>query len=512
MRTIPFKEVLWSVAYKLGLNPAQEFLTDEGESLCSYINAWVRRTWDAQDWPEWTTIKEFTPATNHMVPWRAFPVGTPAPVLLSRPLKVYLVDPRLSPYPIDARFREWDEGLHVGFDHGATVWIKYIPAAPRFTSVKWDSGRTYGNGELTYSPLSGECYSSLISGNVGNDPTIGFTTPLSTEIIQDAVPPDPGRPAQPEIIVAIPVIDPVAPPDSPGTLVFAPLVTGTVFTLTVKDQAETTTFGSVTYTTVGGDTVVEVVNAVATLIAAVPGMAGFTVTALPDEVRIKLENDLDFKLSAWYQVAPSSPVAHRNKQIQLQTFIPAVPPSPGLPQITAVVISQDQVRGCTTYSLTFHDPDDPQGVYHTASYYSEGGEGRTQILSGLAGAINENIDPWFETISVSVNLALGTLEISTMGMVSIDAMMSPENSTYWTRQLFPYALFEPVTRGAYSDALREAGQTDKAMAEEQGAVAEAGDRIGKASAPAYDALTDQQRPAPRYRTRARTPAATGGNQ
>jgi hypothetical protein len=30
MRTIAFKEVLWSIAYKLGLDPAVEFLTDEG--------------------------------------------------------------------------------------------------------------------------------------------------------------------------------------------------------------------------------------------------------------------------------------------------------------------------------------------------------------------------------------------------------------------------------------------------------------------------------------------------
>ena len=87
MRTIPFKEVLWSIAYKLGLDPAVEFLTDEGESLCSYINAWVRRSWDVQDFPEWTSIQEFAVADNHMIPWRAFPVGAPEPVELSRPLK-----------------------------------------------------------------------------------------------------------------------------------------------------------------------------------------------------------------------------------------------------------------------------------------------------------------------------------------------------------------------------------------------------------------------------------------
>lgn len=501
MRTIPFKEVLWSVAYKLGLNPTQEFLTDEGESLCSYINAWVRRTWDAQDFPEWTTIKEFAPAENHMVSWRAFPVEAPEPVLLSRPLKVYLVDPRVSPYPIDARFREWDEGLHVGFDHGATVWIKYLPLAPRFTSVKWDSGRSYGNGELTYSPVSGECYSSLIAGNLGNDPVIGFTAPLATEITQSFVPPDPGQDEQTEIIDAFAYPPPVGeapPPTVPPT--------GTVFKLTVKDQAGTVTHGDVSYTVLGGDTFTVIVNALAAALTAAPGMAGFTITATPGSVKIRLEHDSDFQLFNWYQSPPGFGAHILNKRVQVQNYSPAVPPSPGLPQITQVTISQDQVKGCTNYNLVFRDPE---GDVHTASYYAEGGEGLTQILSGLAAAINGNIDTWFETVSVSVDPALGTLQIYSMGGVSTDASMSPENSTYWSRVLFPYALFEPVTRGAYSDGLREAGQTDKAMAEEQGAVAEAGDRIGKAGAPAYDALTDQQRPAPRYRTRL---AAARGSQ
>src|SRR5207249_4180289 len=143
MRVASYRDdVLWAIAYKLGLDPLKEFLTDEGESIASYINAWVRRAWDSADFPEWATIKEFKPDANHMVFWRAFPIGAPEPVVLSRPLKVYLVDPRLSPYPIDIHFREWDEGLHVGFDHGATVFIKYLGRAPKFTSLKWDPNRS----------------------------------------------------------------------------------------------------------------------------------------------------------------------------------------------------------------------------------------------------------------------------------------------------------------------------------------------------------------------------------
>jgi hypothetical protein len=505
MRTIPFKQVLWSVAYKLGLDPAVEFLTDEGESLCSYVNAWLRRSWDLQDFPEWTSITEFGVAANHMVPWRAFPVGAPEPVELSRPLKVYLVDPRLTPYPIDTRFREWDEGLHVGFDHGATVWIKYMPVAPQFTSVKWDLARSYANGDLTYSPVSGECYSSLISGNLGNDPTIGFSAPLSAQITQAFVPGDAGHDAQNEIMDVFAILD--GAPEGPDPPAPVPLDPGTVFTLTVQDQAGITTYANVTHLVAAGETAVDVVNALVSALSAAPGMAPFTITALPTQFQIRLETASDFRIAKWQQGPVTGSMVHANKRVQVQTYIPAVPPVPFVPQITQVTISLDQVRGCTTYTLTFREPDDPDP--HTVSYYADAGEGRTQILSGLAAAIHGSTDPWFTQITVSVDTTLGALTIYSMDGVSTDASMSPENSTYWARVLFPYALFEPVTRGAYSDGLREAGQTDKGMAEEQGAVAEAGDRIGKANAPTYTTLTDQQTPTLRYRTRSVAPPAAG---
>ena len=235
-------------------------------------------------------------------------------------------------------------------------------------------------------------------------------------------------------------------------------------------------------------------------------MAGFVITPTPAAFKIRLEDNSDFQLSTWQQQLVSGGPVQANRRVQVQTYFAAVPPVPGVPQITQVTISQGQVKGCTIYTLIFRDPDDAGAgdnfthATHTASYYAEAGEGITQILNGLAAAINGSTDPWFAgNISVSVNPALGTLQIYSMGGVSTDASMTPENSTYWARVLFPYALMEPITRGAYSDGLREAGQTDKGMAEEQGAVAELGNRIGKAGPAAYNPLTDQQGPKLRYR-------------
>ena len=73
------------------------------------------------------------------------------------------------------------------------------------------------------------------------------------------------------------------------------------------------------------------------------------------------------------------------------------------------------------------------------------------------------------------------------------------NATWWALQAFPFAIADAVVRGAYGEALRDMGQTEKAMAEEQGAGALAGERAGSTLADDYDQLTDQQKPTPRYR-------------
>src|SRR4030095_6801739 len=182
---------LHAIAWKLGLDPEVSLLKNQAYALASYINAYVRRIWDASDWPEWTIIGRFGPQTapglEHIVRWNhppieyiPPPIGTgpvpdaPAPVgstpFIGKVLKVYLVDPRTSRLPVDTPFRLEHVGIHCGFEHGNSVWIKFIPRAPKFTGKEWDEAVTYKKDELTYSPLSGQCYKSKSSNNLGHDP------------------------------------------------------------------------------------------------------------------------------------------------------------------------------------------------------------------------------------------------------------------------------------------------------------------------------------------------------
>jgi hypothetical protein len=165
----------------LGIDPTKEFLIDQAASLTSYVNIWVRKSWDSVDFPEWTYVDAFTPDANHMVPYllNGAPGGFGPSYFenyISRVFKVFLVDPRLVQGAIDTPFKLRYDGIHCGFEHGTTVWIKYITnPPPQFSSDEWNPGATYSFTQPTYSPVSGESYISVTNNNTGNDPSSVYT-------------------------------------------------------------------------------------------------------------------------------------------------------------------------------------------------------------------------------------------------------------------------------------------------------------------------------------------------
>lgn len=90
---------------------------------------------------------------------------------IGKVLKVYLVDPRTNDGPFDVPFRLQDTDVHVGYDHGNTVWIKFMPRPSRYTLTAWISSATYASGGLAYDPDSGNCFISLQSNNINHSVT-----------------------------------------------------------------------------------------------------------------------------------------------------------------------------------------------------------------------------------------------------------------------------------------------------------------------------------------------------
>jgi hypothetical protein len=514
-------DVLWALAYKLGLDPAnKELLTDEVEAFCSYINAWVRRTWDGTDWPEWTTIKEFTPDQNHQVPYNAVPVGASEPVVLSRPLKVYLVDPRTSPYPIDTRFRKWDEGLHVGFDHGASVWIKYLGLAPQFTGRPWDGNVTYHKGDRVYSGLSGQCYLSKSGQNQGNDPTgqQGVAPPpLTVALVQTAAPETPAIAGRPQITKV-----------TQATELLTSFLTQHQWDILDSTGA---VIAGATYAAAISEPAADILTAIYNSLAANAALSAFTFSLDTTALAIQMEASQFFAVRSYYYSYstpatepvttgmpptpdelvtgddlatvtigapyPWPPAATAYNTINnLQYYVQDVAFVAAKAQMVQLTLSAQSAVAGASYELTFIDTVGPS---HTIQYLNDPALSSAGILQGILQAIQASPDPFFNAMSLILDAPLLKLSFAAYDMVGLNAEVVPNRNAWWELVLFPLALVEPVVRGAYADALRDQGQTDKGMAEEQGAGAEVADRVTKALAPGYTDLTDQRAPAPRYR-------------
>jgi hypothetical protein len=495
MRTANFRDdVLWVIAYKLGLDPATDFLKDQASALASYINAWVRRLCDAADWPEWTALHRFTPA-NHIISYDALP-SDGATTLIGKVLKVYLNDPTLHWGPIDTPFRMYDRGYHVGFDHGPNVWVKYLPRAPKFTATEWDAARTYKKNEVTYLPTTGECYISKANGNKGHNPTqlAEADQPvvvLSTEITQEFAPGNPG------MATTAKIMDILAEPSPSGSGSFAdPPASATKYYVEIQDVTHAV-LGSAQVICDGVMTLDTVFANLTSLLVAVPALSAFTITKLTAPLRIRLEDESDFGIFAVY----SEPFVTKPLVVQqIQGYTTATSPAVATPKEITLSMAESEVIPESTYTLTFISLD---GAEHPVTYTSLPTDNAEQILNGLADALValQGADPFFVGIQSTVDPLSPNLKFTippTLAKAGLDAVVAAPGSIWWTYVPFPLALVDQVVRGAYADAMREQGQPDKGQPEEQQVATEQGIVVNAFAAKQYNALTDQQVAHSRY--------------
>jgi hypothetical protein len=170
------------------------------------------------------------------------------------------------------------------------------------------------------------------------------------------------------------------------------------------------------------------------------------------------------------------------------------------PKQITLSISSEQVLPGETYHLCFVSMDDRE---HDVEYISLPTDGAQQILSGLAAAVValQGADPFFSGVQSSLDLLSPSLTFTiapTIAKASLDAVISPPGSLWWTYIAFPLAIVDQVVRGAYADALREQGQPDKAGPEEQQVPTEQTIHTAAFASKQYDGLSDQQVPHSRY--------------
>jgi hypothetical protein len=400
---------------------------------------------------------------------------------------------------VDTPFRLEHVGVHCGFEHGNAVWIKYVTRAPKFTATEWDSTVTYDKDDLAYSPLTGECYISKSSNNLGHDPSQpGGTSGL---LLNPGVEEAPGTPDNPGLAATAKITDIFAalPPatNGAGTIPDPPLA-GSIANIKVSSADGITILGSATHTSSGTESLLAIFTILQGQLAA--ALSGFTVTLISSPLSIRLQNASDFMMSTATATTAPGPTTFPLSVAQVQAYVPATAPVPGHGQQFQLTLTQEQVIPKATYQLTFTTVDSEE---HVSIYTALATDNAQQILSGLInGMITlQPTDDFFmgvystlDTVSPSATFTID----KTIGLVSLHAEIQQQGATFWELVPFPFALVDQVVRGAYADALKEGGQADKAGAEEQAVPTEQTVRTGAVQAPQYDSLTDQQQAPSRY--------------
>lgn len=501
VRTCPFRYVLHTVAQKVGLDPTQgNFISDEAIPVGIWIDSWARRTYDAQDWPEWTVTKAFAPA-GHVVPWdylSGFSSHNPVTTKLGRIFAVYLVDPSTTNAPVETDYTLTPSGIHVGYEHGTNVWIKYIAPAPRFTAEVWNSTNIYKINEVAYSYTTGEVYRSKSNGNLGHDPATTFSLPMdpvveapaipppTTEMTQDWVPDNPGVIAQDQIVDVLYESDAGIPDPPPAN---------TRFNLGVLDVDGNELANEVVIST-GAESIATLLATLVTQLIADMDLSTFTITSTGTTVRLQDASNFSIFVAFWgliFEPNQNVPVH------QIQVYNAGFSAASGQPKITRITITDATTYLGYIYSLKMIGAD---GVEHIVYYTSTLFDSSAQILQGLIDAKLASSDTFWTTVQLIFDPTNLTLDVAIKDNAStdvrVDLPVPPAGGAWWELVPFPLALADQVIRGATGDVLKEWGQFPEGQAEEQAVGQEAGVRAGAFSV--SDApLTQQVKPSSRYR-------------
>jgi hypothetical protein len=153
----------------MGFNPFTDFQVELALAYAYFANIAVKKLHDRFDFPDFVRLEQRTPDINHYIPFEQ-----PSQTVIHRVLKVFQRDPRVTIPQCDIPFRLDLNGVHVGYDHGTTVWVRFMDPAPQYAGFAWDSATTYNLGDLTVAS-DGETYKSLQAANTNHTPTTSPT-------------------------------------------------------------------------------------------------------------------------------------------------------------------------------------------------------------------------------------------------------------------------------------------------------------------------------------------------
>lgn len=160
MREITFQTMFERFVPMIGKSPV-EFPCGsvDGERHCAAINAAVRRAYEYDFFPETLLIEERTPDSDNVV---AQAQTGETEIDTVQGFFATEADARAFTRLLPASRIPSGWLLQNAAD---SVFVRFRPVAPKFTRVKWDSGKTYVANDVVYLDTNGKCYRALQAGN-----------------------------------------------------------------------------------------------------------------------------------------------------------------------------------------------------------------------------------------------------------------------------------------------------------------------------------------------------------
>jgi hypothetical protein len=164
-RSIKFRDVLWGVATRMGMDPESGLNSNDARAVTEYINMAYRLAWKWYRWPQVCQIEQLT-ASGRLISW-----DQAGATEIDDVFGITDTDPDATDDPSGIPFTLRSTGIMLppGYED-ATVWVHFRQPPMAWSATTWVNGSTYTEGDVVFYATDGHCYTCIVATTT-NAPT-----------------------------------------------------------------------------------------------------------------------------------------------------------------------------------------------------------------------------------------------------------------------------------------------------------------------------------------------------
>lgn len=155
-RDLKFRDILWGVATRMGMDPATNLSPEQAAAITEYINLAYRLAFVFYPWPDLIEEPE-----ERTLDGKRLEYVQAGETEIGDVLAIYETNPDESLLAESHAYLVKRWGVLVpGATADQAVWVVYRKPPPVWTSAEWASG-SYAIGDRVYYPTTGHCYTCI---------------------------------------------------------------------------------------------------------------------------------------------------------------------------------------------------------------------------------------------------------------------------------------------------------------------------------------------------------------